>query len=248
MNSHLTVGWETIKSFVAERGTSIQWVDLQDDGYHLVVIDGPFALDCRLPKDQATEFEASYKDAGNKTIKTRVTTDLEVDDKTLKTFCGFATTDANGVARVAVRIPAGGRFVAYGDAEFENREFGDRVSKIEITDKDRLIAMQVALALDPNATEPVSDETVAAMGEFPQYPVLGFYDERSIEPTAQTEGEIYGGMCMTFKYGQTEAQPVAGYAYVPEGMYFVIECRKATPVAGQRLQVSVDWASPTQGE
>ena len=234
--------WEHFKSFVDQRGLSIQWVEL-DNTYYMWALDGVFGFSCQVYKDGSeAEFESSYKDASNVTPRNTVTTMFELDDKTLRTICMFSETDTNGVARFAVKVPEGGRYVAYGDVEFQEREFGDYVSKIEVVDLDRLIAWQMALAADPQAQAPLDDATVQSASEFPLYPVLGHYDERAVEVTANTSGTPNGGMAMTFQYGVTQSEPIGGYAFIPGNMYFVVECTKAMSGSGKKCQLSIDWA------
>jgi hypothetical protein len=164
-------------------------------------------------------------------------------------------TDENGEAEVCIPIPSNGRFIAYGDAEFEVRDFGDRIDVIEVTDLDRVIAWSIALAQDPNATEPVSDATVIALGDqipggpFPSYPVLGHYDERGFPNPmpANSKGNISGGIGMTYQYGVTEAKPIAGYGSLPGLMYLRIVCKKSADAAVQenvKCMISIDWAEP----
>lgn len=174
-----------------------------------------------------------------------VVTSMEKSDKTLRSFCVFAETNSSGIAEVCIPVPSDGRWVAYGDAEFQDREMGDYISILEITDLDRQIAWGMALAANPNATAPVADSVVQANG-YPLYPVVGHYDERAFPSTmpANAKGTIRGGMSMTFQYGTTEAQPVGGYGFIPGGFYFRIVAQKATAIAAKKFQVSVDWAQP----
>lgn len=179
-----------------------------------------------------------------------VVTQMEKNDKTLRCICAFATTDSTGAAKIAIPVPQPGRWIAYGDAEFETRTFGDYVSKIEIQDRDRLIAWQVALEQDPNATQPASDQTIIDLGNsipggpFLLYPILGHYDEKAF-PSPMPDsalGDIKGGMAMTFQYGDTEVQPVAGYGFLPGSFYLYIEIQKVVAEANHKVQISIDWA------
>lgn len=186
---------------------------------------------------------------------TEVVTQMEKNDKTLRTVYAIAKTDSDGVARVVCKIPSDGRKIAFGDAEFEVRHVGDVVRKVEISDLERTIAWSLALAQDPNATSPLSDETIQSMGHiegvghFPLYPVLDHYDERSLptgEAAPYNEGIIGGGIAMTYMYGSTEMQPVGGYGNLPGDMYMIIECQKAAGqcVSGIQCQFSIDWGEP----
>lgn len=240
--------WSTFKQIIADRKLDVNYIDVHQM-YWLKSFDGPFEVSCEIKKsgnEDQVDFEENYKDSSNASIKTEVFTQFEKNDKTLRTFSAHTVTDANGVARFAIQVPAKGRYVAYGDCEFETREFLDAVTKLEVSDLDRLVAWQIALSMNPDATEPVPDEVVQANG-YPLYPILDHYDERSFleTPTENSAGNIIGGMAMTFKYGVTEAQPVAGYAYIPAGLYLVLEATKETVVADKRCKISIDWAEPT---
>jgi hypothetical protein len=244
----MSITWAMMKDFLDSRGVSPQFVEFADM-YMIAAIDGPFQVTCVVYKDggaEVTEFEADYKVLGNTSQKNEVVTQFEKNDKTLRTFWVSNTTDASGLVRFAIQIPANGRFIAYGDAEFEEREFLDSISKIEVSDLDRLIAWEAALAVNPSATEPVSDAAMQASGDprFTNYPVLDHYDERSLASGSSSVGSQHGGLAMSFQYGITEAQPVGGYAQVPGSMYLVIECQKETAVAGKRCKISIDWAEP----
>lgn len=191
-----------------------------------------------------------------------VATVLERDDKGLRTFCGFATTNEAGEAEFCIPIPQPQRFIAYGDMEFDSRHMGDYIKKIRIEDLARLIAWGVALAIDPNATEPVSDATIQAMPAeqlpggkaLPNYPLLGAYEELKF-PDLQADpfvkGTFYPGMAMTYQFGPTEATPIGGYGELPGGMYFIVVAQKSataptiqgqTGLAGYVCQMSIDWA------
>lgn len=246
---NIEVGWSTLKEFVDERSLSIQWVDI-DVKYLLCAMDGPFCLNSEIKKENPansdqTDFENNYKTIGNKSPKSQVVTQYELDNKSLRTIAVFCQTNSSGIAKVSIKIPSNGRYVAYGDAEFEEKEFGDYISKIEVSDLDRLIAWQMALAQDPNATNPVDDSVVQANG-YPLYPCLEHYDERTIETSSNTAGTIVGGMTMNFQGQPSEAQPVGGYAFLPGDMYFIIECKKVTAVANKKCQISLDMAEANE--
>lgn len=246
------VPWSVLKNFLTTRSISAQATDL-GDRWWLVGVHGPFSMECMVAKtdpviasSEQEDFETNFLSGANQSPKSEVTTQMEKDDKSLKTFNAYTVTDANGEAEFCIPIPADGRWIAYGDAEFETRTMGDYVKTLELTDLDRLIAWQIALSIDPLATAPVSDATAQANG-YPDYPALGFFDERDFPATmpANARGTIRGGMAMTFAYGTTEAVPVGGYAHLPGGFYFRVIVKKATNTAGIKCQISVDWAKPS---
>jgi hypothetical protein len=147
------------------------------------------------------------------------------------------------------KIPANGRKVAFGDAEFEHRAMGDYVRTINVEDLDRILAWGVAFSLDSSATEPMSDEamrqiTIAGYGNFPLYPILDYYIERDLVSSDLNEGTVHGGIAMTYQFGATEMQPIGGYGNLPGDMYMVLECQKATATAGEKCSFSIDWGEP----
>jgi hypothetical protein len=162
-----------------------------------------------------------------------VETKMERDDKSLRCICAFTTTDQNGQAEFCIPIPSDDRYIAYGDAEFEVREFGDYVAVIELTDLDRVLAQGAA------------DEQMKEM--FPLYPVVAHYDERGFpDPMpVNSKGTIMGGVAMTFQFGETVVEPIGGYGHMYGGLYLRIVVQKATRAAGQKCQISVDWAEMT---
>lgn len=249
----MNLSWQDFKSFVLSKmdinksGLSVQWIEAFNR-YLIKATDGFFSVETNILKSDnpdQEDFETNYKDKWKLFFKQEVVTQTEKSDKILKTLCAFAETDSNGSAEVCIPVPSGGRWVAYGDAEFETRHMGDYISTLEITDLDRQIAWSIALTQDPNATAPVADSIVQASG-YPIYPVVGHYDERVLPSPmpSNAKGTIKSGMSMTFQYGTTEAQPVGGYGFIPGGFYFRIVAQKATghTAAGQKFQVSVDWA------
>ena len=237
----IKVSWTKLKPFLEASRYPYFFIDL-DDAYEIDCNQ----YHCQIPKDDGadqTDFEDNFKSNGNKPVINEVTTQYEKNDKTLRCFRAITETDADGLAEFCIKVPEPSRWIAYGDIEFEEREFGDYISLIEIIDHERLIAWQIALAIDPDATEPVSDATVLANG-YPLYPVIGHYDERNLETTDFTKGSATGGIGMTFQYGITEAEPIGGYGYLPAGMYLRIIGKKKTAVSGKKCQLSIDWAEP----
>ena len=71
----MEITWAKLKAVVDAKSLSIQWIDI-DDTYFMSVFDGPFELTCKLDKNGTettalSEFEASYKAAGNKRVDQR---------------------------------------------------------------------------------------------------------------------------------------------------------------------------------
>lgn len=228
--------WSTVKGFIDDRSASPQFVETESE-YFVAAIDGYFSVCCKIKKEDPRssdqeDFEDIYKSIGNKSPKSEVIGQLEKNDKILRGFCAFAETNSNGEAIFKIPVPSGGRFIAYGDIEFETREMGDYVKKIEISDLDRVLL--------PNG---MSDQEFSQASGLLLYPIVGHYDERSFNMSAANKASDFkGGMSLTFKYGISESSPIGGYGYIPELMYLIIVAQKKTASAGQACQISIDWA------
>jgi hypothetical protein len=69
---NMEVNWTQFKSFVTDRGLSIQWVTINDN-YWLKAFDGIFSLECIIPLDttlssESVDFETNFKTNGNKSL------------------------------------------------------------------------------------------------------------------------------------------------------------------------------------
>lgn len=250
----MRVSWSDFKANVADQGFKVRYVKT-GDVYRLNAFDpgGIKCMECKLQVGSAEcdDFETNFKNLWSVPHTSDVTTRMEKDDKTLTTVYAFGVTDATGRAEAKFPIPTAGRYLAYGDAEFETRHFFDRIVSICVRDDDRLIAMGVALQMNPEATEPADDATTAAATGIADYPVLGDYCDKAV-PTGDfifSGGPPgYGpGMVLTFKYGTTEVSPVGGYAFVDGTFWFVVVAQKGErcppgELEGIGFSISVDGA------
>lgn len=252
----INLTWGQLKVRIDNKG-KIRYND-RDSLYLIYYTDYADTFQCSILKDGGAdqiEFEADYKDFANSPQPNDVATQMEKNDKTLKTAFAYGITDENGIVEAKYPIPADGRYLAYGDAEFEVRHFFDRIIGIYLRDDDQLIAWMVALMMDPGATEPVADAVVQSLeglpgGPFPRYPILGSYEDNEINdgPPLYAGGppKWGAGMSMTFMYGNTEVGPVGGYAFVEGDFYFVIRAKKGERCLGSKagiaFAVSIDGA------
>lgn len=259
------VSWTTLKELLVRKPhLGLQYLSTPSY-YHVTVVDGPVFITCTIQKsDPASanqaEFESSFLSQAARPTTVEVVNQMEKNDKDLKAMCMFAITDEDGIATVECPVPAGGRYIAYGDAEFENRHFFDRVIGIEVCDKDRLIASQIGGALGAGTLDDASmralpsvvgsalglgrDATPAEMDaqfgagnwDFPAYPTLKTYHEDSFpaspESFAGGPPQWSSGMSMTFKYATTEVSPIGGYGYLPGGFWIKITCKKGERAVG----------------
>lgn len=250
------VSWDGWKAFLAARPTAAPQIVLDKGIYKAFALDGVFGVRSDVekldePSAEQIDLEATYLLRANATPRSEVVNQTEKNDKTLKCAIAYGITDADGIAEARYPVPAGGRFLAYGDAEFEERHFFDRIIGIWLRDDDRLIALQIAQTLNPEATEPLTDADTAVMAGLPRYPILGhFEDEELVEGPPLFEGgppSWCGGMTMSYRFSNTEVSAVGGYAFISGMFYFVIRAKKGERATGSArvgvgLQVSVDGA------
>lgn len=245
--------WLIFKNFAVDRKLSIQYVDL-GDSYLLGATSRPFDLSCVLAKDtdDCTDFETNFKPTGNQLNPNEVVTQYEKNDKDLKLAKGVAEVGEDGKATVYIQVPgtfgsAEGRYVTggYGISEDYNP---DDYCKVDIEDKDRILAMMIARMMNPEATEPVSDATVQGMGEipgvgaFPAYPTVKSYtdDEQPEEHQGWYFWPLAQGGSLP-PVGEVEVNPIGGYGFLPAGFYIkIIYCRPAGVTTG-KVRINVDW-------
>lgn len=244
----MEVTWAVLKQVVDDRGLSIQWIDLNDH-YFMKAIDGGFTLECTLHKSgpesaAVAEFEGSYKDVGNASPKSEVKTQFERDDLTIK-MARVKETIVNGSARIALKVPGTpgvdeGRFLAGGYGMMDSYD-PDDVLNCTIEDDDRVIAWGVALALDPAAVAPVSDATVQAMGDYPNYPVLGSYTDDEVD--AENQGWYFWPLSQGNAQppiGEVELEPLGFYGAVPAGFYLIFTITRPN-VSGGIIRGDIIW-------
>lgn len=245
----LNVGWSDIKSFVDSRSLNIQWI-IANGSYYLYAFDGPFSLSCQIhiasefmgeegpeqeePSAEQTDFELHYKNSGNQPNKAIVTTQYELNNKDLKLAKTSAQVDPDtGRALFSLKVPGqfgsvDGRYIAGGYAITEDYDKDD-YAMIWCTDDDRAIAWALALGMDPNASAPLSDETIqqmgvlpgglSAFGALPSYPLIkNYFDDVSDEHKGWYFWPMAQGNNLP-PAGETEVEPIAGFAFIPSGLY-----------------------------
>lgn len=182
-----------------------------------------------------------------------VVTQYEKNDKTLKLARDSGTVDENGTVTLYFKVPGtfgsgDGRFVVggYGISEDYNK---DDYVIVRVEDKDRIIAMMIAQAGDPNATEPVSDETVQGIGvipgldvAFPAYPMIRSYtDEDAAE---ENRGWYFWPLAQGNNLppvGEIEVNPIGGYGFIPSGFYVKLIYQRPNGVTTGSFRSNIDW-------
>lgn len=240
--------WTDFKALQATKDFALQFQQ-GTDRYEVWGYDGPEAFTTQIwigdvPADAVAagysqeqndadkaDFEANFKAKGNGQIRTgKVVTQFErtdIDLKLAKSKC----TVADGAGIIYVKAPSE-RFAGGGYLMLDSFDPEDYV-KLNIEDKDRVIAMGVALAMNPDATEPVSDDTIRVMGvlpapfgqAFPLYPIIKSYTDDE-QATEDLKGWFFwpvalGGTKEAF--GEVEIDPIGFYGELPGLMYVRID-------------------------
>lgn len=214
----MEVTWPVFKAFLDDRELSAQWIDVNDH-YYMKAFDGPFELSCTIYKlspegDSLTEFEASYKDAGNKPYRGNVQTVFETNDKTLKMASDRVDFDVNGEAVLIFKVPgvpgtSDGRHIAEGMAWTVEQHQDDRVERVDIVDVDDLLGYGVGT-------------------------VVRSYHDEEIE-----EGQK--GWRIPYKRGFAEVETIGGYGFIPAGLYLRIKFLRGNVLLPGTAYCNLEW-------
>lgn len=253
----INVDWATFKAFVQQRNVTIQHVTLPTR-YRLWAFDGPMHLSCQLiiadpASEDQQDFESNFRDNGNKSPNTIVTTQYELNDKTLKLARAAGNVDETGSVILYFKVPGTfgsgqGRYVVGGYGITEDYNKDDYVI-IRIEDKDRIIALMMAQVADPNATEPLSDEAIQQMGvipglneAFPQYPMVRSYTDE--EAPEENKGWYFWPLAQAHggpPIGEVEVNPIGGYGFIPSGFYIKLIYQRPQGITTGSFRANVDW-------
>lgn len=252
--SLLCVNWITLRDFSIQRNLSIQWILVDEITYRIRAYDGVFGLDCTIPLDgnsDQVDFETNFKNNGNKSPYTQVTTQYEVNDKDLKLARGSANVDESKTALISIKIPGifgsgNGRYIAGGYGISDDYDKDD-FALAWISDEDRNIGWAVALSQNQNANAPIPDEVIKGMGyipgigSFPNYPIIKSFNDEDLPKDnrgwyfwsdARGNGQA--------PCGEVEIEPIAGYGFLPSGFYINISYNRKTLTTGS-LRLNIYW-------
>ncbi|CAK0741547.1 hypothetical protein CCP1ISM_130013 [Azospirillaceae bacterium] len=253
----MEIRWSEIKRIAELKNLAVQWANLGSN-YSVILVDGSLHLECLLPigvgDNDTNDFEENFKDNGNSSLKAEVVTQYEKEDKVLRLAKAKGVVDPEtNAAVVYVHIPGefgskDGRWLCggYGIAEDYNPD--DYVC-CYVEDKDRLIAQMIALAINPEATEPLSDETIQNMGEipnigraFPNYPLVQSYADWDQPP--ENQGWYFWPIATgsnTPPVGEVEINPIGGYGFAPSGFYIKVIYQRPEGVTTGTIRLNLDW-------
>lgn len=256
----INISWSDLKNFATSRQVSMHYI-VANGVYNLIAIDGPLEMTAQISMDGSdadnqADFENNYKANSNIPILptlTNVTTQYEKQDKVLKLAKGYAAVDATThAATVYVKVPGTfgsgeGRYMigGYGIAADYNP---DDYATCSIEDKDRIFAFLMARGADPNATVPLSDDTIKGMGvlpgvgkAFPNYPVLqSFTDD---DQSSDSRGWYFWPLSTGTgtPVGEVEINPLGGYGFAPAALYLKIVYQRPSDITTGSIRVNIDW-------
>lgn len=256
----IKVEWDDLKSFVDSRGLSMQWV-VKSNLYWISAADGQIQFSTQIPiviptpaNSPQEDFENNYKEVGNQSPNTTVTTQFEFNNKDLKLAkCKGIVDNATKQAVVYLQIPGqfgvdDGRWIAGGYATTDTFD-PDDYACVYFEDKDRIIAWLLARAQDPEASAPIPDEIIQQMGvlpapfneAFPEYPIVKSYTDDDVPP--ENQGWYFDPMVMGNNLpplGYCDIEPIAGYGHAIAGFYLKIVWVRANATSGT-IRVSLWW-------
>lgn len=236
----MKVNWGELKSFVDDRKLSIQYVDVEGK-YFLHAIDGPFSLTCELYKDPSDttdilDFENNYKPLGNKPIITDVVGPFEKADKDLV----LASDDQpfiGNICTLQLLVPGtlgevGARQIAGGYGFTDVYCWGDRITKVELLDKDYAYAGILYPAEPaPGVTWPQAE---------PNGVVMGSYVDDEL-PEINRGWRLW---CDDGNQGGVDIDPIGGFGKLLALCYLTITVEKKPASNATRACLNSWWGRP----
>ena len=262
----VTIGWPEIKGFI-DGGLPFRFVTA--NGAHRIYTfddSGQLVWICVLPTDAgapATEFVNNYSTLPPLPIIHDTRTQFERSDVDLKIARGMCPIDAEtGIATIRIKTPGvfgsgDGRFVEGGYLQLSSFDEDDYVQAF-VEDTERKIAWTLALYMDPNATEPLPDEVIAAFGVLPQpigvalplYPIVKSYSDLELDAVGLSDthqgqsGWFFWPMPMGNNIppmSETEVETFGFWGFVPAEMYAKLVITRPVMKSG-KARLSLNWA------
>jgi len=263
MSLNISISWTAAKSMI-DAGSPFRWV-LDAGAYRIFVFDAVSAQalmwSCVIPLDPTTDaktdFETNYKELEPLPILTNAKTQFERTDLDLKLARDkgqITAVEGTSVGICTISIPVPGqfgtgisRFVRGGYMMLDSFDPDDFLT-IVVEDTDRHIALIMAKALNPNATQPLPDSVVRAAGvidafgmAFPLYPtVRSFVDE---DLPADNQGWYFWPLVTganSEPYGEVDIEPMGYYGMIPAGLYVKITVHRPNVQTGN-IRCDIFW-------
>lgn len=240
--------WASFKGLVDSKVLNVQWRDVMDC-YWLKAFDGPFQFGCMIPKlgspgaDQV-DFEANYKDVGNKSVSQEVVTQLEKRDKDL--VLASAQGDFVGnLCTLQVKIPGelgdmSGRMVAGGYGFTDIYGWNDRITKVQMIDVEFVYAGLAYPATPIEAGIP-DTEGLSWADIMPDGVILGSYvDEDCLEINRGWRLWADDG-----GQGGVDIDPLGGFGMLPAQAYLSLVFEKTVTSGATHAAINLWWGRKT---
>lgn len=202
----IQINWTQFKHFIDTKQIRARCVAI-NDGYQIHGADQGLIYTCTVMsgEDDYTDFVDNYKDGLESQEAGGVTTRMEVDFLTLKLACATGQADANGDLIINVDVPGSPaaiqRYVAGGYAVTNNYAFGDRLTAVNVIDKDGVFSGNPGIVL---RTYHDSEVPESSRGWY-FWKAHGTEGEVEVEPIGWY-GQLYGTMRMQCVF---KVQPLA---------------------------------------
>jgi len=220
----MELNYTDFKAVVESRNMSLQSVVVGSNLW-LSAMDGVFSVTCLIPTDVENadniDWESNYASRANKSPKSKVLTEFELEDKVLRLASIEGTFDVDGLCVLEILVP--GTFDPFNPSRLIAQAYllenvfgwGDRLIEVNIVDKDNVIGYGANTVI-----EIYHDAEVPAANKG-----WRFY------PTEQGMGEI-------------EIEPVGGFGRIPGGVYIQAKVQRAVGNTATKLIADVWWGAP----
>lgn len=238
----MILGWTEFKSFILTKSLSIQFVE-SNNVYAMWATD-IVTHECLINKsspasDDQTDFETNYKSAGNKAVRTEVVTQLEKEDKSL-TLASDMQSFVGNVCTLSIQVPGNvgdiGRYIAGGYGFTDVYCFGDRVSKVQLVDKNYVYA-GIAYPATPAEAGIPGTAGLSWQQVMPDGVILGSYHDEDV-PAVQQGWRLWaddGGQ------GGVDIDPLGGFGKLYAQAYLVIRMEKLANSLATKASVNLWW-------
>lgn len=238
------LNWSDFKS-IALLKERIRYID-KDTHYHITYQDSGGSFETSILKDSGTdhdEFENDYKSLSNKPVSTEVTTQQEKPDKNL-VLASAEDAFSGTTCTLSIEIPGTlgdftARLVAGGYAFTDVYGWNDRVTKVQVNDKNYVYAGLAYpetpfLAGIPNTTETDTWEDI-----MPDGVVMGSYCD-DLLPESQRGWRFW---CDDGNQGGLDIDPLGGFGKLPALTFLEIVIEKTATSLATKAAVNIWWGS-----
>lgn len=216
----IELSWSDFKTQIVDSQIwNLVYFDIVDH-YHIYGKQNDFTVLCKIYKDSGadqTDFEAIKSSIDNK-ILNNVRTREEREDirnSICRIECAF---DQNDIAEASLVIPAGGLYIAGGEAFTDVFYAGDACTEIKVVDVDNLLGLG-------------AETTIAT------------YHNTSV-PTANQGWYFLPNHCNT---GLISERSLGFYGFIPEGFYLELYFKKKPASTATTVYINYWMGEQTSG-